>query len=130
MNPFKTAKFKKLQKKWYEKLKRDGFRDIENLCEALIDHQNVYDFSQRIGFRSLLFESIRDYYYWASDMIILGKFKTLRDRKIWVLHAMGRSSREIAEVVPWRQNYIAIKIKRIKKYLQEQCKEEEMKRAA
>lgn len=124
MSPYDSPKFRKLKEKWYQKIKKKGFVDIENERQDLIDHQSVYDFSQRIGFKNLIMESIRDYYYWASDMIMEGKFESAIDRKIWVLHSLGRSSREIGASVKLDQSYVCRKIKKIREYLKMQSKDE------
>lgn len=116
---------KELQKKWYDKLRRSGFEDIENSRGELIDHQSVHDFSQRIGFRVEFWENVRDYYIWAEHMILLGTFKSKMDKKIWTLHAHGQSSRDIEEHISFDHTWISRKIKKIRAYLRVQWDEEE-----
>lgn len=120
MGAFSSPAFKKLQAKYYARLKDVGFRDIENKHGDLIDHQSVIDFGQRIGFRSELIDNIRDYFTWASSMVWHGRFENKRDRRIWALHAEGKSYREIADIVPLSQQWIGRSIKRIRESLRRQ----------
>lgn len=125
MKRLSPTKLRELQKKWYARLKRAGFQDIENSRGELVDHRSVLDFSQRIGFRAGFWENIRDYYIWAEHMVTLGQFESRMDKKIWALHAQGRSSWEIGEHVSFDHKWILRKIKKIRSYLRLQWDEED-----
>lgn len=121
MSVFDREDFKKLKRKYYKRLKDQlGFKDIENEKGDLIDHQNVFDFSQRINFKKDLFESTRNYYSWASEMIYHGNFQNDVDKMIWSLHADGKSSRKISAVVRLEFSWVCRKIKEIRAYLETQ----------
>lgn len=117
MSGFKTPEFRRLRGQFYRKLKASGFRDIENEQGYLTDHQTQYDFEQRIQFRPGLFEENRDYFIWAEHMVNLALFESAQDRKIWILHAQGVSSHEIAGKVKCSQTWASRKIRTIRKYL-------------
>jgi hypothetical protein len=118
--------YKALKAEYDEKLRKSGFHDIEDSRGRLSDHKNLWDLQKLVGFREGTWQDIRDYYYWATDMVRVGRFRGLRDKSIWRLHADGYSSREIvaireaARCVPIDQSMICREIKRIRKYLLEQ----------
>jgi hypothetical protein len=127
MSVFDSHQFKKLKKKWDERLKADGFQDVET-------HQGreILDLHMRRDFRPGTFEAIRDYYSWASSMVWHGRFKRKSKRArasdidIWRLHAEGKSTREIGRELagrmrrPLDQKYIWNRIQAIRAYLREQ----------
>jgi hypothetical protein len=71
----------------------------------------------RIGFRADLFEGIREYYSWASEQVWHGRFKMPLDRRIWALHALGRSAREIGHATGFERSWVNRKIRAIREYL-------------
>jgi len=83
--------FKALQKKWYSKLKKEGFEDIEQ------DEENLKVWSQ-VFFGKHSIEQIQAkqaYYQMATNFLEEYPFETERDRIIWEYHANGISAREI-----------------------------------
>lgn len=119
-DPYSTPKFKKLQAKWRQLLKESGFKDIEDDQGRLTDHRSPCDISRLIGFRAGVWEDVRAYYYWATDMARRGRFHSEQDRTIWILHSEGYSSRQIAGHVKLRQWSICKKINKIRMDLRAQ----------
>ncbi len=92
-NPFKSNKFKDLQKKWYKRLEKSGFTDIEQedgnlkVWESRA-FQNRYDPNKS--------EAHTEYYRLAGQFFYDYIFNNKRDSLIWKMHAEGATSREIA----------------------------------
>ena len=125
-DPFKGPKFKALQAQWRQLLRESGFKDIEDEEGRLIDHKSPCHISRLIGFRAGIWEDVRAYYYWASDMARRGQFQDDRDRTIWILHSEGYSSRQIAQHVKLKQWWICKKINKIRMELRAQDAEEHL----
>lgn len=119
-NPFTSDKFKKLRAEWNKKLADAGFKDIEDARGDFVDHQSVSDFSQRIHFKSGIKELTESYVSWACDMAYEGRFKSDRDKQIWLLHAEGLTGSEISVEVKLERTWVNRKIQRITRYLKAQ----------
>lgn len=93
---FKTKEFKQLKDKWYKKLAKAGFTDIEQ------DEDNLHkwDSFRFIGDRTKSnYQYNPEYFTLASLFLDSHKFKTSRDLKIWTLHAEGKTIREIVKIL-------------------------------
>jgi len=104
-----NTELKKLQKEWYQKLKDDGFEDIE-----YFDQQGTpQDWLKRSGrFVSLepgveppqsesvkiTSKATRDYYLNATQLLLKVKFKNKTEKLIWESHAEGVTLRAIAKL--------------------------------
>lgn len=117
MSAFDERNLKQLQAKWYEKLKKKGFKDIETEYGLTPDRPPAHDFAKRMGYRQDLVDDIEGYYEWANKMLHEAAFKTQTDKDVWRLHAEGKTSREIEKVIPLEQTWICRKIKKIRLYL-------------
>jgi len=120
MSDFKSQSFKRLNLKWKKKLAESGFTDIEDENGKILDKfdKTAYKMGRdNINFRTDFFDSIRDYYLWASRMLQIGSFKTPRHKKIWELHSNGISSRKISKEVLIDQSLICKEIKKMKQEL-------------
>lgn len=95
MNP-NSKEFKKLQDKWYKKLKKDGFDDIENSFEDLRTGSNN-NIQQLQTVDS--FEARAVYYRLASQFLYEHKFENLFDRQVWSAHCEGIAMRQIAKAM-------------------------------
>jgi DNA-directed RNA polymerase specialized sigma24 family protein len=93
-SPFKTPEFKALRQKWYQKLERNGFKDIEvtdrrlqpdPFVESLRRYPKEF-IAERQGFR----ETEREY-------LLTGQFKSRRHRDAWRMHTEGLPIAEIAK---------------------------------
>lgn len=116
-SPFKTESFKRLHAKWMKKLEKKNFQDIENERGDLKDHKSIGDLNQRIHFKYGIKELTISYYDWANEMLHVAKFKSGRDKKIWRLHAAGKTGSEISKVIGLERTWVNRKIQKIAKYL-------------
>ncbi len=93
-----TPEFLALQKAWYSKLERKGFRDIE-----FLDTTGSTDSRFLRGgdayHAPLRYDASREEYYRLANQWVWEAGRTLKglDRKIWRAHAEGLSYREIRE---------------------------------
>lgn len=92
-----NMKFKALEKKWYEKLRKTGFKDIENRPHEL--HQETAKFLDK--------EAIEEYYSKVSEYLYSGDFKNYKEKAIWFLHTEGLSYREISSIIRVAKTQIA-----------------------
>lgn len=79
-----------LQKKWGEKLKKSGFKDLEANGETM--PYGAIKRPERVS-------SIVEYYTQASKFYWDYKFNTEREKIIWLYHSEGMPYREIAKKV-------------------------------
>ena len=115
---FDGPEFKKLKARWYQKLAASGFTDLEDDNGRLeLDRHPDHGFAKRIGYRQDLLDDRAKYFAWASQMLHETRFKNPKPRRIWALHAEGKTSREIQAVTGTDQTCVCRMIKRIKKYL-------------
>jgi DNA-binding NarL/FixJ family response regulator len=102
-NP-KDKDFKKLQDKWYKKLEKSRFEDIEQ------DENLLKKWSSKLSL-SYSHEEIAEkqkYFTMAEEFLNQYKFASKRDRIIWEYHCNGLSIREIADTL----KKVRIKIKK------------------
>lgn len=85
--------FKKLQKEWYDKLKAEGFKDIENGRESNTVWQDAHVVNN--GKYNRFYTNI-DYYRSAGIFLHHYSFESPTDRAVWELHTNGASFRDIA----------------------------------
>lgn len=96
---FQTKEFKDLQDKWYTKLSKSGFNDVEDGDDRLKEWDS-FNFSGRYDQNS--FHSTEQYFILAGQFLHSYKFETKRDRLIWKLHSEGRTLTNIADVLKAR----------------------------
>ena len=91
----KSPKFKKLQDKWYNKLKNSGFEDIEqadgNLKKQAKSIHILY-------YKPVAYEAKQRYFELAGQFLYWYKFKNEVEKKIWTLHSEGMSNIKISKV--------------------------------
>lgn len=103
MSPYETQTFKKLQSKWYEKLKKSGFEEIETKNDQLKKwHSHCFLVRSR-GRRSARRE---EYYQLAGVFLNDHEFKTKTEMKLWGLHAQGLSIRTIASILKMQKDKV------------------------
>jgi len=93
---------KELQSEWYDKLKKDGFEDIENKNNELVSHASSMFYRGRrnnMSFTQIMtdIESKQDYYSLASEFLHAYKFRRPVDKFIWEQHCEGVSYRDISK---------------------------------
>ena len=110
MNPFDTDEVKTLQREWYQRLKEDGFADIEdtNSPREMLKcwHSVKWKYVCRVKK-----EHVQNYYAKASALIHTHEFESEMHKKIWEYHCQGLSSRKIENLIdksekPWKRAYI------------------------
>lgn len=125
MSFWNSHQFKKLNRKWREKLAKSGFKDLEKPSGAPLRDALVWDdLKARASFKPEIVEEVAQYYRWAEDMANHGRFKSTIDKKIWTLHAKGETSREIADHLPVKldQSTICAHIRKTRDYLRLQIR--------
>lgn len=88
----KQQKFKELQDKWYKKLEKSGFSDIEAGEDRLKSYSSViFSYGNESSWRAK-----REYYQMAENFLTDYKFATTMEEIIWAYHANGISGHNIA----------------------------------
>lgn len=85
--------------KWYAKLKRSGFVDIERADGQLIQNQTPAAFRHKASTHPACFQTNRDYYLCAGQFLWDHPFGEAMDRAIWAAHADGLSNRTICRTL-------------------------------
>lgn len=96
----KTAKFKKLQQRWYKKLKAKGFKDIEKPNSPHLKTWTSYtgaDAEAASGFVSEPNRVKLEYYDLARKFLQTHTFKSERHRQMFEMHVEGLGYRQIAK---------------------------------
>lgn len=96
-----TKEFKTLQKEWYDRLQKEGFKDIEKEEKTL-----------RGKFKSKQVEQIIGYYDKAQSFLNDYEFPTPKHKKVWERHTRGESVRKIAEALKFSKSDVHRIIKR------------------
>lgn len=105
-NQFKTKEFKKLNKLWYGKLKKEGFEDIERKDKTGQKEERVVNSPLHYiakNYTLLQFEVKEEYYRMAGQFLHEHKFKSLYEREVWELHSNGVSIRNIVKKLKARK---------------------------
>lgn len=97
MNPFRTKKFKALQRQWYQKLEKEGFEEIEDVESGreLMKVWHAHYFQTK--YEPQTFLAKQEYYSLAFSFLERHSFGHKKEQAIWELHANGQSLRKIAE---------------------------------
>lgn len=103
MKFYQQAKFKALQKKWYEKLASKGFEDAEDSEQYLKTWESFQGKLTNNAYSS----SKADYYRLARQFLNDYTFKTKKERKIFEMHVEGIGYRPIAKKFKTYKNKIA-----------------------
>lgn len=106
---------KKLQDKWYKKLAKAGFEDIEDINspnEFLKEWHGSWFRSRGHASR---FTAKESYFYQAGHFLTNHEFKNEQEKKVWKLHSEGLSLREIAKAMRWKSHFnVNLIIKRLR----------------
>lgn len=109
---FKTKEFRELQKKYYEKLKDEGFSDIENVERDMLNQWHSQYF--QIRHRPSAYREISDYYRAANSMLSQYSFQSEIDKRIWELHTTGQAIRKISAELGQTNPYVYSVIKQVR----------------
>lgn len=127
--------FKKVQDKWYEKLKDEGFQDIENTQHEERPlkkwHFNFFRNGRKSdrametnpAQRTLIeYRSTADFYQQASALLFTYRFENKTHKKIWELFCEGMTERHIAKKIKiYKKSTIHLVIKKISMSLKNGC---------
>ena len=98
--PRKKVDLRKLQKEWYAKLAKEGFRDIERNPDRLHTyHSDLFAFQKRLQHSYGGQQCKADYYALATSFLNEYKFERELDKIIWEYHAEGISARDISRLL-------------------------------
>lgn len=91
--PFNSKKFQQAKSEWYEKLRKDGFNDLEatensSFVRPVVVTSQTQKRKYHGGF---------DYYRWCNEVLERYQFKKDIHKKIFWLHTEGKSDRLIAK---------------------------------
>ena len=91
--PLKNKEFLTLQQEWYDKLKAEGFEDIEQPDGNL---KSWHSFYFALNHNEVTADSLKEYFHLATQFMHDNDFKSKLEQFIWAHHIDGRSVREIA----------------------------------
>ena len=113
---YQTEEFRTLDKKWKEKLKTKGFKDIEKNENTLNLYESAY-FSDSRRITAEVVQAKQAYYQIAGHFLNDYDFKSAFDRKVWAMHAEGKGIRDIAAAIkrPGLKDKIHLTIQRLEK---------------
>lgn len=96
----KDEDFQKLQALWYQRLKEDGFEDIENTSlrePALIQFHSQYFFSNHTEDS---IADLQDWFDFCSEFLFRYQlWQNLKEHLIWTYYCKGFSQRKIADLL-------------------------------
>jgi hypothetical protein len=113
-----TDEFKELEAKWYTKLARKGFEDIEDTSKASRPLKSWDSNRYKAYTRSsthLQIEALISYFNNARMLLISYNFKKPLHRRIWDFHCTGATTREIAKELKVSQYLVWYRIKQIRR---------------
>lgn len=97
MKKLSLEEVKKLQKEWYDKLKSNGFEDIESPQNGLLKVWHSHYFQNH--FNVELYEAKLNYFTTAGRFLNAFTFASQLDRSIWAAHTEGKTIRAIAKAL-------------------------------
>ncbi len=90
-------KLNKLKDKWYAKLEREGFNDIEQE-DGRLKSWSMHFVQARYG-NTAEFEAKQDYYRLAGQLLHEHKFESELEKLIWEKHCEGETVRGIVTML-------------------------------
>lgn len=88
----KNKQIKALTKKWYKKLEKEGFKDIEDAKGNLKSYASSFQYK----YKPDVFQSKQRYFELAAQLVHSGYIPNGRELYIWRLHAEGKKVTEIS----------------------------------
>jgi hypothetical protein len=133
MKYYETAKFKSLNNKWQEKLKKDGFQEQEESMEVT-DIHGVKKVGDRLKnwasnlfrgrFNSTQYEAQVTYYRLAGQFLHDHNFDSRVEKEIWEQHAKGLSMPKIDTAVGTNAGKAKRTVYKLQKVMFQKLKEE------
>lgn len=99
---YKTREFKQLQKVWNEKLKDNGFEDIEDQTRLIRGHPPLLkwdSFYFQARHAPVAFKCDQEYYSMTINFLNKFSFKSHLEKQAWAHHSDGFSIREITLLI-------------------------------
>lgn len=125
-----SKQFKDLQRLWYDKLEKTGFKEIEQedgllkrwSTRVFSDKANGSYYNEKIEY----YKSREEYYRLAGHFLHDYKFANKKEHRIWELHAEGVSIQAIVEIMTKARFKTSIKrahqtIQRLVKEMKKTC---------
>lgn len=106
----KMKNFASLKLEWYQRLKDDGFRDLESARGHL-----KADVDKRTLNRAMQDKEPRETYFDLALTYLGFLLEGTRDWNIWFLHCEGKSNRTIGRILGMPNQTVDFRIKKIKK---------------
>ena len=137
-----TGKDKALKDKWYAKLKKEGFNDIESDEDNLKRWDHMYFVARHTNFETksnpklggaststwsgLAFTSRQEYFQLAGVFLYEHQFETETDRLVWELHYSGETAVGVYRALKKKNKKIGLGsvqkvIKRLSEVMVSQC---------
>lgn len=118
--------FKKLQKRWYQKLADDGFEEAEQLDGNLIKWHS-FQFARQGNSTVPYAASKTEYYRLAGQFLHEHEFRNNWELRVWELHSDGKSMRTIAAILSKELRHtnkmqVNEKIKELSKEMMDKCR--------
>lgn len=112
---------KALQKIWYQKLKEEGFEDIENNERPGTPLNAWHSLKWRYIPQERMEETML-YYAQAKELLYTFHFENTAQKRIWELHSEGLSKREIEKALaktktPFKREWIGVIINKIAEFI-------------
>jgi hypothetical protein len=101
-----TEDFKRLQSKWYKKLAKEGFSDIENEKDLKVLHSTWFHARHKEKNIHETHNAKREYFRLAGIFLHVHEFASDLEKTIWELHTDGFYLREIATKLRTKQNKV------------------------
>lgn len=99
MPHFSEEELRNLQRKWYQKLKEEGFKDIEDTSSHKRFLKACHSTYFQCRYHPLTFELKQEYYRRATQFYYDHVFDCETEKEIWKHHAEGLSLREISKLL-------------------------------
>ena len=88
-----------LQAKWYKKLAKSGFVDIESPLKQHVPLKHWDSIKFQSQYSPEAYIEKERYYQLAGQLLYSHNFKCPRDRRVWAMHVEGRDYKDIASKV-------------------------------
>lgn len=115
-DPFKTKEFKLLKAKWDAKLAAKGFNDIES-TRGNVSYLKVHECRKFHRREPQYYDETQEYFLRATHLLQTHKFGSVRERKVWELHADGWTVREIETKLKFYRNGVHQVILKLRKLI-------------
>lgn len=97
MSHFQSREFKELQAEWYNKLKKTGFEDIEDVNSPR-EYLKVWDSTYfQSNYVPMIFLAKQEYYRRSAIFLMDYTFFNSEEKNIWQHHSEGIPLRQIAK---------------------------------